>query len=533
MRRITLLIVSLISAVCLHAQTAGELDASFDKARKELDAAKKEFADSADAALAAYLAYEEKLFEEYLQFRSEVMRTWGDSVMVESTRKAWVEYSDDRTSRSSVNWETGEVAVEVLVDPDDSPEVVKEKMEKAVAELLASRGKPYGFDTSLHSGKTVSKKPILDGQLDLSAYGVTSLAYDYDEAPKPFGNQGTSKPAPSRGGRLDLSRNKTSAPKPTVPTVDDSSSVPANVDSAAAQSLPDEFAAAAALAEQQAKELLAQEQKAVEQRAKELQAQQKKAQEQREKEQKALEKKAKEQREKEQREKEQREREQKAKEQEALAKLPEAIVESKTPTVETVNTAEGTKNVVTITMELVEDHIPKRAEQFKTMINTHSDSYSVAEPLIYAIMEQESAFNPMAQSWVPAYGLMQLVPKSGGRDAYRYVHKVDEIPSAEFLFDANNNIQLGTGYLKLLMSTTFKKVTDERCKMLCAIAAYNTGAGNVSRAINGTTNISKAIPTINTMSYDQLFEYLKQHLPHAETKDYIQKVTSKMEKYMK
>lgn len=494
MRRITLLIVSLISAVCLHAQTAGELDASFDKARKELDAAKKEFADSADAALAAYLAYEEKLFEEYLQFRSEVMRTWGDSVMVESTRKAWVEYSDDRTSRSSVNWETGEVAVEVLVDPDDSPEVVKEKMEKAVAELLASRGKPYGFDTSLHSGKTVSKKPILDGQLDLSAYGVTSLAYDYDEAPKPFGNQGTSKPAPSRGGRLDLSRNKTSAPKPTVP---------ANVDSAAGQSLPDEFAAAAALAEQQAKELLAQEQKAVEQRAKELQAQQKKAQEQREK------------------------------EQEALAKLPEAIVESKTPTVETVNTAEGTKNVVTITMELVEDHIPKRAEQFKTMINTHSNSYSVAEPLIYAIMEQESAFNPMAQSWVPAYGLMQLVPKSGGRDAYRYVHKVDEIPSAEFLFDADNNIQLGTGYLKLLMSTTFKKVTDERCKMLCAIAAYNTGAGNVSRAINGTTNISKAIPTINTMSYDQLFEYLKQHLPHAETKDYIQKVTSKMEKYMK
>lgn len=494
MRRITLLIVSLISAVCLHAQTAGELDASFDKARKELDAAKKEFADSADAALAAYLAYEEKLFEEYLQFRSEVMRTWGDSVMVESTSKAWVEYSDDRTSRSSVNWETGEVAVEVLVDPDDSPEVVKEKMEKAVAELLASRGKPYGFDTSLHSGKTVSKKPILDGQLDLSAYGVTSLAYDYDEAPKPFGNQGTSKPAPSRGGRLDLSRNKTSAPKPTVP---------ANVDSDAGQSLPDEFAAAAALAEQQAKELLAQEQKAVEQRAKELQAQQKKAQEQREK------------------------------EQEALAKLPEAIVESKTPTVETVNTAEGTKNVVTITMELVEDHIPKRAELFKTMINTHSNSYSVAEPLIYAIMEQESAFNPMAQSWVPAYGLMQLVPKSGGRDAYRYVHKVDEIPSAEFLFDANNNIQLGTGYLKLLLSTTFKKVTDERCKMLCAIAAYNTGAGNVSRAINGTTNISKAIPTINAMSYDQLFEYLKQHLPHAETKDYIQKVTSKMEKYMK
>ena len=184
-------------------------------------------------------------------------------------------------------------------------------------------------------------------------------------------------------------------------------------------------------------------------------------------------------------------------------------------------------------MELVEDHIPKRAEQFKEMISNHSSKYAVDEPLIYAIMEQESAFNPMAKSWVPAYGLMQLVPKSGGRDAYRYVHKTDAIPSAEFLFDPDNNIQLGTGYLKLLMSTTFKKVNDAKCRMLCAIAAYNTGAGNVSRALNGTTNISKAIPLINEMTYDQLFSHLKQALPHDETKDYIQKVTSKMQKYIK
>jgi soluble lytic murein transglycosylase-like protein len=184
-------------------------------------------------------------------------------------------------------------------------------------------------------------------------------------------------------------------------------------------------------------------------------------------------------------------------------------------------------------MELVEDHIPKRAEKFKGMVSRHSSTYSVDEPLIYAIMEQESAFNPAAQSWVPAYGLMQLVPKSGGRDAYRYVHKEDAIPSADFLFDPDNNIQLGTGYLKLLMSTTFKKVENAQCRMLCAIAAYNTGAGNVSRAINGTTNISKAIPTINTMSYDQLFAHLKKALPHAETQDYIQKVTTKMQKYIK
>lgn len=46
-------------------------------------------------------------------------------------------------------------------------------------------------------------------------------------------------------------------------------------------------------------------------------------------------------------------------------------------------------------------------------------------------------------------------------------------------------------------------------------------------------NISKAIPTINTMNYNKLFNHLKRYLPHAETQDYIEKVTTKMEKYIK
>ena len=454
----------MISAVCVYAQTADDLDTSFAKAREELDAARKEFADSADAALADYLEYEAQLFKEYEQFREQVMETWGDKVMVESSRKEWVEYSGDRTSRTSVDWESGKVAIEVLVDPNEDDAAVKEKLEKAVSELLSSRGSTCGFESSVLPDKPISDRPLLEGQIDLSKYGVTS--YPVSEAPKPFANRTPAAPAPTRNGNLDLSRSKTPTPvKPTAPTVAE----------------------------------------------------------------KALEKKKLE----EQREKQEQEAKKKDDVQKAIAEVPAAVVASQTPRVQTVQTSEGIKNVVKITMELIEDHIPKRAEKFKDMVRKHSAAYAVDEPLIYAIMEQESAFNPAAQSWVPAYGLMQLVPKSGGRDAYRYVHKTDAIPSADFLFDPNNNIQLGTGYLKLLMSTTFKKIEDDRCRMLCAIAAYNTGAGNVSRAINGTTNISKAIPTINTMSYDQLFEHLKKSLPHAETQDYIQKVTTKMQKYIK
>lgn len=469
MRSFVTSVIIFMSAVSLSAKTADSLDVSFLRARQELDAIRKEFADSADAALAAYLEYETQLFEEYEKFRDEVMETWGDSVMVESTRKEWVEYSADKSSRTTVNWETGNVAIEVLVDPSDTDELVKHKLEAAVEALLASRGSTCGFESRVLPDRPVSDRPLLEGQLDLSSYGVYSVAPPSAlSAPRPFGGSASAGPAPSRGTRLDLDRKEPVAAAARTPG--------ATMASKAEEKKKEE-----ALARQRAQE--------EERKRQEYQA--------------------------------------------ALDMVPAAVVASQNPSVQPVNTADGLKNIVTITMELVEDHIPKRAEKFRQMVSRHSTTYSVDEPLIYAIMEQESAFNPVAQSWVPAYGLMQLVPKSGGRDAYRYVHKEDKIPSPDFLFDPDNNIQLGTGYLKLLMSTTFARVTDVRCRMLCAIAAYNTGAGNVSRSINGTTDITKAIPTINSMSYDQLFSHLKRNLPHAETQDYIQKVTSKMQKYIK
>lgn len=413
MKQVTILILSFVSVLSIHAQNTQDFNAIYEKARKEMDATRQAFQDSADKALNDYLKAEADMLENYKKYCEELKQIWGDSEVVESTRKKWVDYSADKKSRTMVDWESGKVTIEVLADPGASEAEIRAKMKKAVSDLLANRGNANGFDLTANKKNPVSDKPLLDGQIDLSRYGATPLSET--EASKPLSGQGEAK----------------------------------------------------------------------------------------------------------------------AKEQEAVAKLPDTIVDSEKPVVETVKTSEGNKKVVSITLELVEDHIPKRAEKFKEIISRHSATYSVDEPLIYAIMEQESAFNPMAQSWVPAYGLMQLVPKSGGRDAYRFVHKRDAIPSADFLFDPDNNIQLGTGYLKLLMSTTFKNVQDTRCRMLCAIAAYNTGAGNVSRSINGTTNISKAIPTINSMTYDQLFNHLKRSLPHAETKDYIQKVTSKMKKYMK
>jgi membrane-bound lytic murein transglycosylase C len=212
-------------------------------------------------------------------------------------------------------------------------------------------------------------------------------------------------------------------------------------------------------------------------------------------------------------------------------KIAEAIVKEEPKVVKKVETQSGQKQVVSVRMKLVEDHIPKRAEGFKDFIANHASVHGVDQPLVYAVIEQESSFNPMARSSAGAYGLMQIIPKSGGRDANGYVNNRDVSPQPHELYDPDFNIQLGVGYLKKQMKVYFKGVRDKKAAMLCAIAAYNTGQGNVYYALTGKKSSSGVADFVNSMSYEQLYEYLKVHLPHAETRDYIQKVTSKMQKY--
>jgi membrane-bound lytic murein transglycosylase C len=212
-------------------------------------------------------------------------------------------------------------------------------------------------------------------------------------------------------------------------------------------------------------------------------------------------------------------------------KIAEAIVKEEPKVVKKVETQSGQKQVVSVRMKLVEDHIPKRAESFKDFIANHASVHGVDQPLVYAVIEQESSFNPMARSSAGAYGLMQIIPKSGGRDANGYVNNRDVSPQPHELYDPDFNIQLGVGYLKKQMKVYFKGVRDKKAAMLCAIAAYNTGQGNVYYALTGKKSSSGVADFVNSMSYEQLYEYLKVHLPHAETRDYIQKVTSKMQKY--
>lgn len=190
-----------------------------------------------------------------------------------------------------------------------------------------------------------------------------------------------------------------------------------------------------------------------------------------------------------------------------------------------------TRRVAGVKLALVPEHVRVRAERFRPLVDRYARQYGVLPSLVYAIMETESSFNPRARSHVPAYGLMQLVPRSGARDAYRFVHKKDRLLPASYLFDPGNNVELGCAFVHILQERYLRKIENPLSRMFCAIAAYNTGAGNVARAFTDTRSVSRAAPVINRMNPEQIYARLRRDLPYAETRSYIKKVADRIPQY--
>lgn len=176
-----------------------------------------------------------------------------------------------------------------------------------------------------------------------------------------------------------------------------------------------------------------------------------------------------------------------------------------------------------------EGYALRSARKLKTYVDHYAAKFRIKPKLVFAIIKTESNFNARAASHASAFGLMQLVPKTGGRVAYKMVHGKDVVPSRKYLQDPDNNIELGTAYLRHLAQVYFDAVENAESREYCLIAAYNTGPGNVYRAFGGDYNT--AIAKINSLSPSQVYAYLKRHLPYKETRKYLFKVVSSQQEF--
>ena len=139
---------------------------------------------------------------------------------------------------------------------------------------------------------------------------------------------------------------------------------------------------------------------------------------------------------------------------------------------------------------------------YQHAVNQTAKALSIEAAFIYAIMRQESLFNPEATSYVGAQGLMQLMPATANM-----LITEDKLPS-NFIFkltDPKINIQIGSLYLNRLLT---------RCQHnpALAAAAYNAGPGSVK----------KWLPAIGNMDLDLWIE----SIPYAQTRDYVKNVVT-------
>jgi soluble lytic murein transglycosylase-like protein len=126
--------------------------------------------------------------------------------------------------------------------------------------------------------------------------------------------------------------------------------------------------------------------------------------------------------------------------------------------------------------------------------------FTLDRALVYAVVRQESRFDPYVVSYAGAIGLMQLMPHAAARAAGDDKLLSDTTP----LYDASFNLRVGQDYLDYL-GTTFTGGD-----VLRTIAAYNGGPGALQKAQQSTGD-GDALMVIESM-------------PAAQTRDYVERV---------
>ncbi|UAA39166.1 membrane-bound lytic murein transglycosylase MltC [Paraneptunicella aestuarii] len=190
-------------------------------------------------------------------------------------------------------------------------------------------------------------------------------------------------------------------------------------------------------------------------------------------------------------------------------------------------TSKGTRYSVTFPM--VQNHHQLRKQKYSEYVLESSAKYQVPPALIYAIIETESSFNPFAVSPANAYGLMQVVPKTAGKDVYTRIKKRNDQPTRSVLFRPQDNIDIGTAYLHILDDIYLDDLNNHQSREYAVISAYNGGAGNVFKTFSN--NRKHAPSVINGLSSSQVYWRLTQKHPRAESRRYLEKVMQYQEKY--
>lgn len=195
---------------------------------------------------------------------------------------------------------------------------------------------------------------------------------------------------------------------------------------------------------------------------------------------------------------------------------------------------DGKKKYISyVDVKMVPDHLKKRAIKFKPQVLKKASEYGLEPSVVFATIQTESYFNPMAKSHIPAYGLMQIVPTTAGIDAYYALTKEKKLLSPAYLFNADNNIELGSKYIQVVRDNYLRGIKDPKSLFYCAATSYNAGIGSLYYSFTGSKGKRKeAIAMINSMTPERVYNHLRtsKRLTH-EARNYVKSIKERSENY--
>ncbi len=145
--------------------------------------------------------------------------------------------------------------------------------------------------------------------------------------------------------------------------------------------------------------------------------------------------------------------------------------------------------------------------KYTSYVYRYAEEFDVDPNLVFAIIKNESNFDPDAESPVGAKGLMQIMPETF---SWLQNYKYGEVTLDEDdLFEPDINIKYGCIFLEFL--TQKYEVTST------VVAAYNAGFGIVDTWLNTSEYSSDG----KTLSY----------IPYSETSVYVDRVMNSKRYY--
>ena len=433
----------------------------FEKWLKEQEKSKQEVFDNEISQFqnyvvevtAQYEAYEEQEAKEFEDFKNAVEQKWQN--FKAPSQKEFVDYDDDLNSRSSVDFENGEIVVEVIIEddePDNTNKEVRSKAKETVIERRKKEVKKPKAETFQERWERENKEQILSKNKKKE---VENSKENFKQKP------------------MNVSRTK----------------IEGSTQNNARKKIENKISKLIKTKADNGKPLL------------QGQISDKKG---------------------------------KLVNESNVYSFAQELLKEKPLVKKTYKANDGKKRTVyTLKIPMKTDHISTRAKQFREEVLKQSKRFNIDPTIAFAVMETESAFNTKAKSHIPAFGLMQLVPRSGARDAYLYVYKKDKFVDDEYLYIPSNNVELGCAYIAMIRYKYFKSIIDDERAYICVIPAYNTGIGNVAKALTNTTKLKPAAEKANSMTAEKLYSTLKKDLEHKEARDYLERVWSRKDKYSK